>query len=306
LEVGGEPVGRPYLKLIVGIVLLTGLLLRLKGLSDPPFDSHTSRQTHTLSTIEAFHSDGIDLLHPRVIYTGYPGVLVLELPVFQALGATLYNIFGAHIELIRILNILFGTATMWLLYKVARHLFDATTAVAAAMIYWLAPVNILYQRSVLLDPSAVFLSTLSFYCLALLLIPGNMDAAANRSRQRWIWFGIFGGATLIVALVKALYLWPTVLLLGWVLLSRRFKWGMWTVLALLVFGLAGIGVLVWNHHATVVNDASPGTRGANLTGFLGAAALFSRSFYLDQLFVRPIWWLGLVGMLLFPVGLAAT
>src|SRR6266516_7109095 len=96
--------------------LVTELWLRLIRLSCPPYDAHNFRQTQTLSTIEFFHADGIDLLHPRTIYTGYPGTFVLELPAFQAIAATLYNILGPKIEVVRILNILLGAVTLWLLF----------------------------------------------------------------------------------------------------------------------------------------------------------------------------------------------
>src|SRR4051794_20499725 len=95
---------------------LIGLVLRFLGLHLPPFDYHAARQTQTLSTIQAYHKDGIDLLHPRVNYAGYPGVFVLELPIFQALIALSFRLLGFHLEIIRIFNIALGLATAWFLY----------------------------------------------------------------------------------------------------------------------------------------------------------------------------------------------
>jgi 4-amino-4-deoxy-L-arabinose transferase-like glycosyltransferase len=296
---------RRWLWVIVGIVLLTGLLLRLKGFSYPPFDSHRFRQTHTLSTIEAFHADGIDLLHPRAIHQGYPGVLVLEFPLFQALAATVYNLFGAHIELVRVLNILFGLGTLWLLWRITLHLLDETTALFATFIYWLSPLNILYQRSTLADPFAVFVSLLSFYCLALLLVPGDTESAPASRRRSWVCFGVFAMATVLAALLKVLYLWPAVLLLAQGAVRCRRSFNVWVVRATGVFGIAGVLFLLWNHYAASVNALSPITRGLHPTSLLGVSALFTSDFYVNQLLRRPLWWVGAVGLFLYPAGLVA-
>ena len=70
---------------IVGVALAVGLLLRFVGLSYPPFDSHSFRQTETLSTIEAYHAHGIDLFdcvmptrHGRTgwLFTSFGRVLI--------------------------------------------------------------------------------------------------------------------------------------------------------------------------------------------------------------------------------------
>ena len=133
-----------YLRWFIGTALAIGLCLRLIGLHSPPYDSHNFRQCQTLSTLEDFYRNGIDFLHPHALYMGYPGVYVLELPLFQAIGATLYHCFGAHLELVRILNIVIGALTTIILYRTSLLCFDRTIAILGAIIYWLALLNILY------------------------------------------------------------------------------------------------------------------------------------------------------------------
>jgi hypothetical protein len=304
LEKRKAMVSRAGVWTIIGIVLLTGLLLRLKGFSYPPFDSHRFRQTHTLSTIEAFHRDGIDLFHPRAIHQGYPGVLVLEFPLFQAVAAMVYDLFGAHIEWVRLLNILFGAGALWLVWRIARHLLDETTALFAACVYWLSPLNILYQRSTLADPFAVLISLVSFHCLALLLIRDKESVPAN-PRKDWMRFGVFAATTVLAALLKALYLWPAFLLLAWGVVRSRRKFDVRVAGAAGVFGVAGILFLLWNHYATSVNALSPITRGLTPTSLLGVSALLHSDFYVNQLWLRPVWWVGPAGIVLFPLGLMA-
>src|ERR1041384_7147935 len=123
---GQTHVGLPpsFLRMLMVVALVAGLVLRLIGLSAPPFDNHNFRQCQTLSTIEDFHAHGIDLLHPKALYAGYPGTFVLELPLFQAVAALLYSAFGPHLEIIRLLNILLGLATTALLYRTTARLLD--------------------------------------------------------------------------------------------------------------------------------------------------------------------------------------
>src|SRR5262245_36999710 len=212
-----------HLRVLVGIALAVGLWLRLIGISYPPYDYHNFRQCQTLSTIETFYSQGIDLLHPKTLYMGDPWIFVLELPLFQGLAALLYHVFGPHLEVVRFLNILIGAATFWLLYRITDYLVDGATAVLTVVVYWLAPLNISYQRSMLLDPLAVFCGLLSFYCLARLIDAGGAHQNAGDRRGEWARFATFAIATWLTALIKALCLWPAVLLLGWGLWRRRFR-----------------------------------------------------------------------------------
>ena len=312
-EITDEWLPQRFTRIVIGIAIVVGLALRLIGLSYPPYDSHAYRQTQTLSTIEAFHSQGIDLFHPKTIYMGYPGTFVLELPVFQALAALLYGFFGPHLEIVRIINILFGAGTAWLLYRITRHLVDRVTAVLAFWIYWLGPLNILYQRSMLLDPMAVFCAMGSFYCLAMLLEPGDPLARLRGARGDWLRFAVFAVATWFTVMMKALYLWPTVLLFCQAVIVRRFKLDLRITGIIAVFVAAGGCFLAWNNYAGKVNSASPFTTaiygvagGLKPTSQLGFSALISPVYYYFQLLIRPKWWLGVLGVLLYPVGAMAA
>ena len=167
--------------ILIGIVI-AGFALRFLGFSEQPFDSHSTRQCQTLATIEDFHRNGINLMKPNTIYMGYPGTLVLELPLFQALAASVYHAMGDHIELVRLLNIAFGACTAWLLFGIVRFAIDRTTAVTTVCIYWLAPLNIVYQRSTLIDPMAVCCGLAALYGLMLIA------NAENVVTRRWPWF----------------------------------------------------------------------------------------------------------------------
>jgi 4-amino-4-deoxy-L-arabinose transferase-like glycosyltransferase len=294
-----ETTSRPKIAwpILIAAAFVGGLLLRLIGLPNPPFDSHSFRQCQTLYTIEQFHGHGLDLLHPKTLYTGYPGTLVLELPLFQALAAVLYDIFGQHVAIVRLLNIVLGAATVWVLYRATAYLLGRNTARFATIIYWLAPLNVLYQRSTLLDPTAVLCGLLSFYALARVMIPRN----GHKS-----WLVLFGFATWLTVMIKALYLWPAVSLLLYGLLRRRLKVDARGIAIAAILFISGASFLVWNHYAAEINNASPFTRGIKPTALLGMSALGEPRFYLNQLVNRPKWWVGILGVLLYPIGLWAT
>lgn len=313
--VGAEPASKSplptHLRIVLGLALAIGVLIRWVGLHSPPYDSHSFRQCQTLSTIEDFYRSGVDLLHPHTLYMGKPGVLVLEVPLFQAMGAGLYHIFGPHWEVIRLLNVFFGIATTIILYRACLLLFDRTTAILAALIYWLAPLNILFQRSTLLEPMAVMWAMLSFYSLALLLKGANksQETSGNQfemaPRISWVCFSVFAFATLLTALIKALYLWPAVLLFVQSVLVRGCKLNRNLARIAVVFGIAGLCFIGWNRYSAQVNGANVLTEGVKPTSLLGFSVLLKWDFYSVMVKTRPKEWLGLLGALLYVIGLWA-
>jgi Dolichyl-phosphate-mannose-protein mannosyltransferase len=307
-----EPVLNPrlsnYMRGLIVIALVAGLSLRLIRLHSPPYDNHSFRQCQTLSTLEDFYRNGIDFLHPHAIHMGYPGVYVLELPVFQAIGATLYHFFGPYLELIRILNIAIGALTTFILYRISLLWFDRTIALLGALIYWLAPLNIVYQRSTLFDPMAVLCAMASFYSLALLLTgresknAGQFSRAPGENRFRFC-FTVFAIATLLTGLMKTLYLWPIVLLFAQEFFARRCRLG-WSLLRIaVVFAVTGVCFVVWNRYAASANAANSLSEGVKPTSLLGFSALLKPDFYSFMLKTRPKVWLGLLGALFYLFGL---
>jgi len=289
------------------IALLVGLYLRAIDLNGPPYENHAFRQTQTLSTIEDYSRHGIDLLHPNTIYMGYPGTFVLELPVFQALAALGYKAFGPQIAIVRLLNILFGAGCTWLLFLIVKNWLGRLTGMFAAMIYWLAPLNLIYHRSMLLDPSAVFCGLATFYLLEQITPRTNLNAPSENPppSASWKWI-LFGLAAFFTAMIKALYLWPAVLLFFVKVASRRFRPdnALWKVFC--IFGVSGLCFLAWNRYASSVNDTSIFTRGFKPTTLLGVSELFSSEFYREMFMHRSKRLLGGFGLIFYPIGLWAA
>lgn len=258
----------------IGVIAVASILaLQLPWISRPPFDAHSFRQAQTLSTIELFAFEGIDLAHAKANYAGEPGVFVLELPLFQALCSLCYGWFGPHTFIVRLLNLCFTFANAALTYGIARRVVGRDAALAAALIYLFAPLNLVYMGSTLIDPSAIFCSLLVFLCAARIVSPREDEPAVT----------LKGWAALILicvttALVKPLYLFPTCMLLAAVVVKSRkisgtvVKVGACVVLAVAIF-------FIWLRHSQQINNASFFTRGISATTVLGVRMLASLDFY---------------------------
>jgi hypothetical protein len=146
---------------------------------------------------------------------------------------------------------------------------------------------------------------LSFYCVALLIGCDDSVRAGQTSGHYRLRFVLFAIGTLVAAMVKPLYLWPVTLLFGWAVVSRRLKLDLRAAGIILVFAVSGCSFLLWNLYAARVNAASPFTRGYLPTANLGIWALVDPQYYFNMIVRRPKWWLGVVGALLYPVGLFA-
>lgn len=308
------------------VVIVIGLSVRYLGISQPPYDTHAFRQCQTLSTIEDFSEHGIDVFHPRTNYMGYPGYFVLEFPLFQAMGAILYDIFGEKIEIIRILNILFGMLSCVLVFLISKKFFDYQTSLYAALLYFLAPINMIYQRSVLIDPMAVFLGLLTFYLIAEYL----SDVKSKKKKSYIIAFSVtILFLTNLSILVKGLYLFPVGVLFLYYLFYPKFRFTPlekarsfqgelkeghklfgsgskpllsfpkgFTFRAFVVFIIflsAGITFLLWNYHAGKVNQMSFFTQGVKPTTHLGILEAATFPFYAKMAERFFIAWVGPMG-----------
>ena len=261
------------------VLALLGLVLILQAphLSRPPLDAHSFRQAQTQVTIELFARDGIDLAHARTSYVGEPGVFVLELPIFQAACALLYQWFGPHPEFVRSLNLLFTFANAALVFMIGRRWFLSETALAGSVLFLLAPLNLTYMASTLIDPSGVTCSLLVFLLAQRILHPAGGQRPVGVFG--WVWFLV---ACVVTALIKTLYLFPTCVLLAATLFQHRRLSGK---LIGTGCGIAlGAGVFfIWLRHGRQINDASWFTRGVNPTVLLGFEPLLSASFHITMI-----------------------
>jgi hypothetical protein len=145
------------------LVLCSGLIVRLYQITNPINDWMSFRQTQTASTILNYYRDGINILLPRVNSIGDPGILVLEFPLYQAIGALIYKLTSPDIIYIRLFSIACCLVTAVYLYKLVQRFFDKETALYAAIFFLFAPLSIFFSRTPMIESFASMLSIMFLY-----------------------------------------------------------------------------------------------------------------------------------------------
>lgn len=220
----------------LGLVLLVGLVLRLKGIHDPILDHPGWRQGDTAAIARNFATLDFNPFHPQVDYNGPPPNYVeLELQIVPFLAATLYKIFGIHEVFGRLLSIGFSLVTIGAVGFFARRLFRSETAgLAAAMLVAIYPGSLYYGRAFMPDTAMVAFMTAALYASFVWIA----DGAALRHPRRVFWFAATLTALAILAKpVAAVALVPIVALTiacwGWrATLARPAFWGFLAVAVL--------------------------------------------------------------------------
>src|SRR5690606_38168097 len=100
----------------------------------------------------------------------------------------------------------------------------------------------------------------------------------------------------------ALYLWPAVLIFAKMVLDSRFRPNGRLTGTFAVFAISGMCFLAWNRHADLVNKDSPFVGEISPMSHLGFSALIDPSFYMNLIVWRPRWWVGVIGVVAYPLG----
>jgi hypothetical protein len=140
-------------KFILGSLLVLGGLARLA-----PIATNCFHQDEALYSTWALHiATGRDTL-----LNGFP---VDKPPLFLYTLALFFRLFGPSEVVARLPGVLASTASVALVYYLARRLYGRPTALAAAALMALSPFNILFAPTALTDPLLVAL-VLGALCLA--------------------------------------------------------------------------------------------------------------------------------------------
>ena len=156
----------------LAIVIVLGLVLRLKCIHNPLLDHPGWRQGDEASIARNFATLQYNILYPQTNYDGPPPNYVeLELQIVPFLAATLYKIFGVHEIFGRLITIAFSLGTVALLALFGRWLFSSAIAgILAALLYAIMPGSVYYGRTFTPDAVMVFFMTAALYALCRLVV----------------------------------------------------------------------------------------------------------------------------------------
>jgi hypothetical protein len=138
----------------VSAIVVLALVLRVWRIGDVGFNSDEAVYAGQAASL-AGNPLYIDLFpvfraHPLLVHT-------LLAPLFAQ---------GVVDTVGRVIVALLGTATVWLVFLLARRLYDTSTGLIAALITAVMPYHVVVSRQVLLDVPMVFFATVTLYCLA--------------------------------------------------------------------------------------------------------------------------------------------
>jgi 4-amino-4-deoxy-L-arabinose transferase-like glycosyltransferase len=149
---------------IVAICALS-LGLRLIHLNLPLVDEQAWRQTDTAAVARNYFEEGFSFFYPRIDWRGAtPGFVEMEFPLYPFLVACAYAILGGTHEWVgRLLSALLSTATIPLLYLLARDHYGQRVARMAAFIFAVAPLNVFFGRAFMPESMMLFFSVAAIY-----------------------------------------------------------------------------------------------------------------------------------------------
>lgn len=132
---------------LAGILFLS-LLAHVYAITAPIDDHHGWRQSQTAMITRNLYREGFNLWWPKIDWEGNgPGVLVLEFPLYNAIVALLYHLFGPKEWAGRIVSIAAtGVATVFL-YQIARRVWGQKAALFSVGFFCISPLTRFYGRA---------------------------------------------------------------------------------------------------------------------------------------------------------------
>jgi hypothetical protein len=150
--------GRGIKGLILTGIIISALLLRLKGITNPLLDDQAWRQADTASM--ALHMSGKLADFPGVFFPhlSYDGAVAqkveLEFPFLPYLLACTWSLLGWADVWGRLWAVLFSILTVWGIYDFAGRIFSERVGLLASAIYAVMPLSVYYSRVIMPEPVA--------------------------------------------------------------------------------------------------------------------------------------------------------
>jgi len=191
------------------IIIFISFLLRLTASYD--YELRYSDEAHFIA--EAAQLVGEDFGTKPVLFASYKFLFIMMLGV-------IFTIFGISLKAIVFLNVLIGTATVFLIYLIGNFFFKKKIGLLCALILGLYPFHITISASARSDPLMNFFILLSFYVY--------LNARKQRSSYLYFITGLLasiamqikymgGVALMLVVIIETYYL------IKWILKKSNLK-----------------------------------------------------------------------------------
>lgn len=282
---------------LVPFILIVGIFVRSYRINAPLADWHSWRQADTAAVSRNFVKDGFNLLYPQSdsLYALNEHKLenpnryfINEFPLYNAVVAVIYKLFGVNVAYGRMVSIFFTTVGSLALYGLTNILIGTTPALAVLAYYSLLPYNIYYSRVFMPDPTFAALSILSLYFCVLWV---------KSEKTRYALALMFTFA--IALLIKPYAIFIAIPMFYWVIIN----WGVKTFKKPIIYVVAAgslFPLALWRYHYFLHPEGTFSTSWLFNEGNIRFTGAFFRWIIFDRL-NRLIFATG--GFVLFIVGL---
>jgi hypothetical protein len=142
-------------------------LIRMIGITNPPFESTAWRQVITAMVTKNFVFGEFNLFYPKMDYffismESTSGISPMEFPIFNALGAILSLSFGWHDWHLRLINLIVSTFGIYYFYKLIKYFFEEQTAFYSAFLL-ITSIWWPYSRKIMPDTFSISLCIIALY-----------------------------------------------------------------------------------------------------------------------------------------------
>lgn len=225
---------------ILGIILVLGVVLRLRNWNLGPIDAHPMRQTDAECVAYFMAKGKASLLYPKACLmrpvTNTKGYFFLEFPAYEGLIALGYKIFGVKTVVFRIINMFLYLVTSGGLYIFVNKIWKEKIALASVFFLATAPGAIFFVGHALHpDVFAVACMMVSLGILAGKNPPPSpsLDRAGIKNNFYILFSGLFLGLS-VATRPFGLIVMPAYI---YFLTKEKRRWWQW----ILIF-LPGLGI----------------------------------------------------------------
>ena len=151
-------------KKIIIIILFVTVIVRLYHILSPVGGWHSWRQADTAAIARNFYDSGNNILYPQIDWRGTTqGYVESEFHIYPYFISTIYNIFGVYDYFGRIISVIFSVFSVFGLYLIVRKTISERTALWAAFIFSILPLNIYFTRVFMPESSMLMCSIFGIY-----------------------------------------------------------------------------------------------------------------------------------------------
>lgn len=232
---------------ILGLIIFSGLAIRLYDLNDLPLDYHPTRQIRALLIARGMYYQNLETApdwQREMAVTRWKAEGLIEPPILEKMMAVTYQLLGKEVPWVgRLYTIIFWMLGGVGIYLLVHQLTENLVGGLAAMgFFLLLPYGVYASRSLL--PDILMVTLLVWFWWA---------ALRWRLAPDWLWAAIAGtlaGAAMLVKFVAGIYILPTLITILFLIQSPKIKipvhslWGQ-RILMLFIAGLLPLSYLVF-------------------------------------------------------------